>query len=48
MWVHPTCIQVTNVLKIVMPGLTWSDKEVLALFDIWSDETVQAKLDEVQ
>ena len=24
---------------------TWSDEEVLALLDIWSDETVQAELE---
>ena len=43
--VCPTCIQVRYVLKMVTRGQTWSDEEVLALLDIWSDETVQAELE---
>ena len=33
------------MLKMATRGQTWSDEEVLALLDIWSDETVQAELE---
>ena len=29
---------------MVAHGLTWTDKEVVALFDVWSDASVQVKL----
>ena len=33
------------MLNIAMCCQTWSDEEVLALLDIWSDGTIQAKLE---
>ena len=36
------------MFKIAMHGQTWSDEEVLALLDIWSDKTVQVELEEIQ
>ena len=34
-------IRVTSVLKMATGGLTWTDEEVVALLDVWSDVAVQ-------
>ena len=37
-------VQVTCVLQMAATGQTWLDKEVGVLLDMWSDDTIQAKL----